>query len=247
MKVLLLKIDFHVHTCFSKDCKTSLDDLILYSRRNGLNGVAITDHNCVQGTLRLNDQKRDDLLVIPGVEVSTNRGHLLGLNITRAIPQRTSIEETIQNIHEAGGIAVAPHPSAFYKKGVGLDPEIAFSGLDAIEVINSANLPFHVLNWLNMRYANRTDLPAIAGSDSHLPETIGMSYTLVHCCESKPSVDGVLKAINKGKTLPFGRPIPWKLRIKKITDKKINSYLNYNWYKPKSMFSGFIESQLGSI
>jgi len=50
---LPLKIDFHVHTCYSGDCSTSLRDVISYSKKKGLDGVVITYHNTVEGALKL--------------------------------------------------------------------------------------------------------------------------------------------------------------------------------------------------
>jgi len=88
----------------------------LYAKRNGLDGVAITDHNTVKGALKLVKRKPRGLIVIPGIEVSTQQGHLLGLNVKTLIPPNLSIKKTIELIHEDGGIAVIPHPFAFIKE-----------------------------------------------------------------------------------------------------------------------------------
>jgi len=110
--------------------------------------------------------------------VSTSRGHILGINTTSPIPRGLSVKETTKRIHEAGGIAIAAHPSAIFKDGVGLNAEIASSGIDAIEVVNSSAFPFLLLTHLNRRFADRFRFPQTAGSDSHLPETIGWHIRL---------------------------------------------------------------------
>jgi hypothetical protein len=162
-------------------------------------------------------------MVIPGIEVSTSRGHILGINTTSPIPRGLSVKETTKRIHEAGGIAIAAHPSAIFKDGIGLNAEIASSGIDAIEVVNSSAFPFLLLTRLNRRFAGRLHFPQTAGSDSHLPETIGLAYTLIENIVLRPDIGGVIQAIKKGTVLPFGKPTPWALRFKKIK-KEIKKY-----------------------
>lgn len=213
---LSLKIDLHVHTRYSSDCSTALADVISYARMKGLSGVAITDHDTVEGSLRLLKKKDTGLTIIPGIEVSTNRGHILGVNVTTPIPPGLSIEETITRIHDAGGIAIAAHPSAMLKAGIGLSRQVASYGLDAVEVINSALFPFFLLTYLSKRFATRIDLPQTAGSDSHIPETIGLAYTAMENPEPEASVEDIVNAVKKGHTKPFGKPTPWRLRLRKI-------------------------------
>ena len=215
-----LKIDLHVHTCYSDDCATTLEEVVLFSKKKGLDGVAVTDHDAIEGALRLLEGEDTDLIVIPGIEVSTDRGHILGINVKTRIPAGLSIEETIRRIHEAGGIAVVAHPSAILRNGVGLDEEIASHDLDAVEVINSADFPFFLLSYLNRRFADRVSLPQTAGSDSHLPEAVGLAYTIVENAGPEMAVEEVVQAIKEGMTVPFGMPEPWKLRIRRITEKR---------------------------
>jgi predicted metal-dependent phosphoesterase TrpH len=203
---LPLKIDLHVHTCYSWDGATTLKEVVVYAKKRGLDGVAITDHDSVKGALKL--AKRRDFLIIPGIEVSTKRGHVLALNVTIPIPPKLSPFETIQTIHDVGGIAVAAHPTTVYKGG--LRRQI-LSSFDAIEVINSSAFPFFLSTYLGQRLAVRLNLPQTAGSDSHYPSDIGTAYTLV---DADSEVDEVIHAIKRGATVPFGKPIPWKARLR---------------------------------
>ena len=204
MKSLGLKIDLHVHTCYSHDAVTTLKEVIVYSKKRGLDGVAITDHDTLAGALKL---QNSDLIVIPGVEITTLRGHLLALNVTTPIPPKLAINETIQRIHEAGGIAVAAHPTLFYKTA----PSQQTASYDAIEVINSAAIPFQFFTYLNQKFATRLNLPQTAGSDSHYAPEIGAAYTVI---EADPNVDEIVQAIKKGATIPVGKSIPWRMRLK---------------------------------
>jgi len=217
---LLLKIDLHVHTCYSYDSNISLKSLLMEARRKGLDGVAVTDHDTVDGALKAckiasEMGMKHQLIVIPGIEVSTKRGHILGLNVTEPIPMGLGVEETINRIHEAGGIAIAAHPqSYFFKDGIGLSPKILSFGLDGVEVMNSALFPFKPLVQACKNFAEKHNLPQTAGSDSHVVEAIGLAYTLIDAEEK--SVDSIIRSIKKGLTTPLGTGMPLTLRIKKL-------------------------------
>jgi predicted metal-dependent phosphoesterase TrpH len=207
VRELRLKIDLHVHTRYSHDSTTTLDEIVAYAKKRGLDGIAITDHDVVEGALKL-AQKVKELVVIPGVEVTTSHGHVLALNITRPVPTELSPFETIQIIHEAGGIAVAAHPTVFYK---GLGGHVD-SNFDAVEVINASAFPFFLSTYLSQKLAVRLDLPQTAGSDAHYASEIGLAYTVV---DAEPEVNEIVHAIKKGATIPRGKAIPWKLRLKR--------------------------------
>ena len=201
-----LKIDLHVHTCYSRDSSITLKQVVSFAKKRGLDGVAITDHNTIKGALKL---KTRDIIIVPGIEVSTLNGHLLGLNITTHIPAKLGIEETIDLIHEAGGIAVAPHPTAFYKS----PPSRKVSSYDAVEVMNASAVPFSVLTHYSRRFAEGLGLPQTGGSDSHYAPEIGAAYTVV---KSGAAVDEIVSAITKGNVSPLGRGISWKTRFERV-------------------------------
>jgi len=170
-----------------------------------LDGVAVTDHNTVTGALKL---KTREILVVPGIEVSTLEGHLLGINITTQIPAKLGIEETIHRIHDAGGIAVAPHPTAFYKS----PPSKNIRSYDAVEVMNASSVPFSVLTYFSKRFAESLGLPQTGGSDSHYAPEIGSAYTVV---DAGNDVDEVIEAVKRGAAFPTGNSVPWKIRFER--------------------------------
>jgi predicted metal-dependent phosphoesterase TrpH len=200
-----LKIDFHVHTCYSHDSSITFKQVVSFAKKRGLDGVAITDHNTIKGALKL---KTREILVIPGIEVSTLQGHLLGINVTTPMTPKRDIEETVQRIHDAGGIAVAPHPFSFYKS----PPSRCISCYDAVEVMNASSIPFSVLTYYSRRFAERLDVPQTGGSDSHYAPEIGSTYTVV---EADSNVDDIMCAIKKGATFPMGSGLPWKTRFER--------------------------------
>jgi predicted metal-dependent phosphoesterase TrpH len=96
----------------------------------------------------------------------------------------------------------------FYKSA----PSQGIAFCDAIEVINSAAIPFQFFTYLNKKLAIRLNLPQTAGSDSHYAPEIGTAYTVI---EADPDVDEIVWAIKKGATIPVGKSIPWRIRLKR--------------------------------
>src|SRR3972149_8625567 len=103
MRKMQAKVDLHVHTVYSRDSLITPEDLVFYARKRGLTAVAVTDHDRVDGALKI--AKEADFLIIPGIEVSSRNGHVLGLNVQESIPKGLSVDETVDRIHAAGGLA----------------------------------------------------------------------------------------------------------------------------------------------
>lgn len=207
---LPLKIDLHVHTHYSGDATTTLKEVIYHARKRGLDGVAVTDHDTMLGALRLSKERK--LIIIPGCEVSSLHGHVLALNVRETVEPKLTLPETVEKIHQSGGIAVIAHPASVLKTGLGYTIISSASNLDAVEVINSAAFPFSLSTYLSRRLARCLELPQTAGSDAHQPQEIGNAHTVVNADSNR---DDIIEAIRKGKTVPFGKPIPWALRIRR--------------------------------
>lgn len=203
----MLKIDLHVHTCYSSDSLITPKELVSYARNAGLDGVAVTDHNRVDGALKMT--KELNFLIIPGIEVSSLGGHIVGLNIHEPIIKGLSVDETVDKIHELGGLAVACHPQAFLKSSLKRNVNQKF---DAIEVINASAFPFKRSTKKAQETASTLKLAQVAGSDAHYAPEIGSAYTLI---EAEPNCEEIVKAISQGLCQPFGKAIPLKLRIKR--------------------------------
>lgn len=207
--------DFHVHTNYSRDSLITPKELIFYAKQNGLNAVAVTDHNTIEGALKI--AKEMDFFVIPGMEVSSAQGHIVALNLQTLIPRGLTAEETIERIHDAGGIAVACHPYAWLKGSLS---KHVTSGFDAIETINASAFPFNYCKKKAIKAAEKFNLPTVGGTDAHYGPAIGCGRTII---ESEPNLEAVVKAIINKKCKAIGKPVPIKLnlertikRIKKI-------------------------------
>jgi predicted metal-dependent phosphoesterase TrpH len=204
---LQIKIDIHVHTCYSYDSLITPKELVYYAKKSGLNGVAVTDHDRLDSALKI--VKDAEFFVIPGMEVSSLNGHIVALSIQEPIPKGLSADDTVDRIHDVGGLAVACHPTALFKGSLGKHTSSKF---DAVEAVNASAFPF----WFTVRNSRQLALnlgiPQVGGTDAHYGPEIGFAYTLI---DSELNVDRAIKAIGKGMCQPFGRAIPWKLRLRK--------------------------------
>ncbi|MEM2092938.1 MAG: CehA/McbA family metallohydrolase [Candidatus Bathyarchaeia archaeon] len=202
-----LKIDLHVHTCYSYDALITPKDLFSYARLSGLDGVAVTDHNRIDGAIKL--ARESSFLIIPGIEVSSKGGHIIGLNIQEPIPKGLGVDETIDRIHKAGGIAIACHPGAILKSSLHKSVSKRF---DAVEVINASALPFKRTVKRAQEIGKRLGLPQVGGSDAHYGPEIGSAYTTV---EAEPDPESIVRAIKRGSCWAVGTAIPFGIRLKR--------------------------------
>jgi predicted metal-dependent phosphoesterase TrpH len=208
VEALPIKLDLHVHTHYSNDSLITPKELIYYARHRGLDGVAVTDHDRLDGALKI--AKEVNLLVVPGIEVSSSEGHIVGLNIQEAIPSGLDVDDTIDRIHQAGGIAVACHPVTLFKGSLGRHVTSEF---DAIEVVNSSAFPFKYSVRHSKQLASKTGIRSqVAGSDAHYGPEIGCAYTLL---DADTAVDAAVDAIRRGLCQPFGKAIPLATRLKR--------------------------------
>jgi len=201
-----LKIDLHVHTTGSSDGFVEPEQLPFIVKERGLDGVAVTNHDV------FTEVAASGVIVVPGIEISTREGHIIGLGVWGPITRGRPADETISMIHRAGGVAVIPHP--FDPLSPCVNPSKLRSEPEAIEVINSDALFFRLSTKLAMRAAERLRLPMVAGSDSHIPETVGDAYTLIDSESEK--VQDILNAIRTGSVRPVGGPTSLSKKLLKL-------------------------------
>ena len=172
-----MKADLHIHTYYSFDGFSSPKEIVKTAISKGINCIAITDHNEIKGAIEAMRFAFDkDILVIPGIEILSEAGDILGLNVKEIIPDGLSAEKTIEEIKKRGGIAVIPHPfdwplENFFLKKNG----IKNLNIDAIEVFN-ASVFFKSSNKKAFDFAREYDLAFSAGSDAHQAKFVGRGY-----------------------------------------------------------------------
>ncbi len=208
MKTLPLKIDLHVHSNYSYDSIMTPEELVFYAKKKGLDGVAITDHDRIDGAFKIS--QKTDFPIIPGMEIYSSDGHIIALNVQETIPRGLSAQETVDRIHESGGIAVVCHPGSFFVRSVSIKVEAKF---DAVETINASSFPFKYSIKQAQKLALKLGAPQVAGTDAHYGPELGFAYTLI---DAENNTSEIVDAIKKGLCQPFGSPIPWRLRLEKI-------------------------------
>jgi predicted metal-dependent phosphoesterase TrpH len=209
----VLSVELHAHSSLSYDGRDPVELLLEQAAAVGLDALAITDHDEIQASLAAAEQAAEYGLVgIPGMEVSSAAGHVLGLGIHERVPAGLSFGETLDRIREQGGVAVVPHP--FQKSRSGVMANISESELadaDAIEVYNSRLLTGRG-NRKAKRFAERNDLPQTAGSDAHISEMVGQAVTRIGANDR--SSEAILEAILDGRTTVEGKRTPWHISFR---------------------------------
>lgn len=183
-------------------------EIVYYSRKKGLDGVAITDHGRIDGAVKI--AAETDFLIIPGMEIYSADGHIIALDVQEPVRKGLKADETVDQIHENGGIAIACHPGSFFVRSLNRNIDAKF---DAVETINASSVPFRYSIKQAQKLAARLGASQVAGTDAHYAPELGFAYTLV---ESENKTDEIIKAVKTGHCQPFGRPIPWTLRLQKI-------------------------------
>ena len=179
---MMLKADLHVHSAASWDGRSDLAALAQAAHARGLDAIAVCDHDLctdVSGSF--------PVLLIPGVEITSTAGHILGLFLERPIDRALwetgapTPEAAIKAIRACGGLAVPAHPFSPQK----LD-EAALAALcpDAVEVQNArVALKNAARNAQAQTFAAQQKLAVTGGSDAHCAAEVGGCYTELDCAE----------------------------------------------------------------
>jgi len=174
-----LKVDMHTHTEYSPDSRTPVKAQAAAIRAAGVDVVCATDHNTIEGALRLREIA-DGFRVVVGEEISTRDGDMIGLFLEKAIPRDLPAEETIARIHDQGGLVSVPHPFShnrlFHIRRAALDR--VWKDIDCIEIFN-AREAFTQDNLRAAAFAREKNIPGAVGSDAHRAAEIGTAWVEV--------------------------------------------------------------------
>ena len=205
-----VRIDPHVHSAASYDGRDPPELLLEQAASVGLDAIVVTDHDRISASLRTADLAATYGLVgIPGAEISTADGHLLGIGIEELPAPGRSMDETVDAVRDAGGVAVVPHP--FQRTRHGARRRVLSSvDVDGIETYNA----WLFTGYRNLRaraFAHRYDLTSLAGSDAHSVTTVGRAFTEIEFERTSRASIGaadVVDAIRDGTTSVHGRRAP---------------------------------------
>ncbi|MBI4200857.1 MAG: PHP domain-containing protein [Chloroflexi bacterium] len=179
----MLKADLHLHTRYSMDCATPLEKLVARCQSRGLNCIAVTDHNTIEGALKAKGLA--PFTIIVGEEISTTDGDLIGLFLAGPVPPGLPPLEAVQRIKDQGGLVSIPHPFDRLRSSV-ISPQALKEVLpcaDIIEVFNARNA-YAKADRQAAKLAFERGLPGCAVSDAHTLGELGRTYV------SMPEFDG---------------------------------------------------------
>ncbi len=246
------KGNIHTHTTLS-DGDEIPAKVVRWYQDNGYNFLVLSDHNRLTETKYLdNNGAADGFILIPGEEVTNRFGkipvHLNGLNIKKAIPAQKgeSIREVIQNsidkISEAGGIAMLNHPS--WRKAMKAEEILGITDCPLLEVYNytqssnnfaaggypSTEDIWDVLLTSNMKiFGTATDdTHNYLGDFNYMKANPGRGWLVVRAKELTP--DAIINALKSG---DFYASVGIVLKDIKVTDKEYkieiaaDSMMNY--------------------
>ena len=209
----MIKLDLHVHSKYSADATGTPAQIMKSIQKKGLQGFALTDHNTLDGAIKAaKELSNNDFIIIPGMEISTKDGHLIGLNISNLIPRGLPVDETVEKILDDGGIPIVPH---LYRNMSGIKKEklqCIKKNIDAIEVYNGCSQP--KTNVRTAQVAKEYELGGTGGSDSHMPQYAGLAYTIIDSTDLKK--DSILSEITKRTTWGTGVNLPLSYRQERM-------------------------------
>lgn len=169
----MLRVDLHLHSNYSHDGRSSLQQLIERAKECNLDRIALTDHNTFEGAANLVRIAPD--LAIAGEEVKTLEGEVIGLFITSRVQPFLRPEQAMDVIHGMGGLVYIPHPLDRHRSHflAGRLVELA-SRIDVIETYN----PWAdaMANEAAARLADDLGKVQATGSDAHSAAELGLSW-----------------------------------------------------------------------
>jgi predicted metal-dependent phosphoesterase TrpH/glycosyltransferase involved in cell wall biosynthesis len=177
--------DLHLHTEHSHDCAVPVAEVLEYAEAQGLGAIAITDHNVFTGAREAIELARGrNLVVIPGEEVKTDAGEVIGLFLRDEIPRGMSMGDTIAAIREQNGVVYLPHP--FDRLHTIPDARTLHRHLAEIDVfeVYNARLLFEGFNDEALRFARKYNLTPGAGSDAHVLQGVGTGLVRMRAFET---------------------------------------------------------------
>ena len=115
----MLSVELHAHSSLSYDGRDPVELLLAQAQAVGLDALAVTDHDEIDASLEAAELAPEYGLVgIPAMEVTSEVGHVLAFGIHDLVPEGLSYDDTLDHIHDQGGIAVVPHPFQSSRHGV---------------------------------------------------------------------------------------------------------------------------------
>ena len=191
---MLIRADFHIHSLVS-DGSMHPKDIVKLAKKKNLRAIAITDHDSFGGSIIANREKCRDVVVLYGAEIRTEYGDVIVL-CTSPIKIVKELNELLNHARQNNCLLIPAHPFDIIRAGIG---RLAYLKIwDGIECWNGSSDPVtNAMAWTMLRTIHRV---AIANSDAHVPEMLGVPYNIVETNDLTPG--DLLEALRKGHVNP---------------------------------------------
>ncbi len=248
------KGDLQSHTHHS-DATGTLNDLVAAAKARGLDFLAVTEHNTISHHRYLAEVGSADLLLVPGEEITTYRGHanvwgVRGWTDFR-IQEPAQLKLLVADVHDRGGLFSINHPKET-PNCIGCDWEYPIpEGVDCFEAWQG---PWFNQNWESLaRYDDLLKqgrrITLVGGSDRHQPDWPDPDPDLLQVASpttwlylEELSVDGVLQGLRRGRAFVCEAPEGPQLEIF-VNENTMGSSLEAA--KPNVTVKGFVKGAAG--
>ena len=171
-----MKADLHAHTHFSRDAVTSVETFVRRYQHAGIDCVAVSDHNNIDGALAVRGEA--PFRVIVSEEIKTSEGEIIGLFLQETVRKGLTPEETVRAIREQNGLVLIPHPFDRLRGSALREPALLriLPDVDIIEVFNARTVR-GADDERARRLAEEHGKAMSAATDAHTPWEIGLAHT----------------------------------------------------------------------
>ncbi len=202
-----VRVDLHLHSSASFDCRVSPPEVARRCGRLGLSPIFLTDHDGIGGARSLVEA---GIAAIAGQEILTTEGELIGLFLKEQVPARLSPEDTVDAIKGQGGLVYLEHPYDLGRRHLLEDAIERIADLvDIVEVYNGRSQPEPNRRARQLR--SILGAAAGAGSDAHTLGEIGRVYVEM---EAFDGAHDFLAKLRSGTVVTRGRP--WLMAAQRL-------------------------------
>ncbi|MDQ6877308.1 MAG: PHP domain-containing protein [Candidatus Dormibacteraeota bacterium] len=203
--LLLPRVDLHLHTSASFDCRIEPELVLERCRILGLGPVAVTDHDTIAAAAQL--KRLAPHAIVVGQEITMATGELIGLFMEQSVAGGLTARETALRIRDQGGLVYLQHPYDRFRRRCGEEAIESISDLiDVVEVYNGRSE--EEANSRAEELCESLGATAGAGSDAHSLRELGSVYIEM---EAFTGAQDFLQRLSEGRIVR--RPNRFRLRL----------------------------------
>ena len=199
-----LKADLHLHTAEDPvdRVRYTARELIAKAADEGFDVISITNHQQMTFNQDLFFYAKErDILLIPGMEMTIQKRHVLVLN--PPLPKVCSDFFSLSKLRRPETLIVAPHP--FFPGPTSLNGYL-LKNLNLFDALEYSHFYSPMINFNQeaVKVSQSFGLSLVGTSDAHLFSQIGSTYTLIY---AEKNLEAVFAAIRQNMLKVISRPL----------------------------------------